>query len=149
MTRAEILKAIEPYFSIDELVCNHTLEKWHNRSWMFLDTMALHTLLILRRDIFRKPIWINNHRQGVYQRGLRCNMCPIVKTKTSVYLGGHCLGKGFDLTIEGIDAETARKMIVEKQDLLPCPIRLEAEVSWVHFDVLHEEGYPKVTFFKG
>ena len=51
MTREEILTAIRPYFDIDELVCNHTVAKWGDKSWQFLDTDFLHCLLVIRRDI--------------------------------------------------------------------------------------------------
>ena len=38
MTRQEILDAIRPFFDVDELVCDHTLKKWGEKSWQFLDT---------------------------------------------------------------------------------------------------------------
>ena len=138
MTRAEILTAIRPYFDIDELVCDHTFKKWGQQAWQFLDTDYLHALLVIRRDIIKRPMWCNGTQKK--QRGLRCNRCDIVKGKTSVYLSSHVLGKAGDFTITGLSAENARKLIKENAGLLPCNIRMEKGVSWLHFDVLPQYG---------
>ena len=138
MTRAEILTAIRPYFDIDELVCDHTFKKWGQQAWQFLDTDYLHCLLVIRRDIIKRPMWCNGSQKK--QRGLRCNRCDMVKSKTSVYLSAHCLGKAGDFTITGLSAENARKLIKENAGLLPCNIRMEKGVSWLHFDVLPQYG---------
>lgn len=63
MTRNEILSALKPYFKISELVCPHTLTKWGERSWQFLDTAFLHNLLIIRRDILQAPMICNTSTQ--------------------------------------------------------------------------------------
>ena len=42
------------------------------------------------------------------QRGLRCNLCPIVSNKQSLYLSAHILGKAGDFTVRGLTAEEAR-----------------------------------------
>lgn len=147
MTREEILKAIRPYFDIGELVCNHTLAKWGDKSWQFLDTDYLHALLVIRRDIIKLPMWCNGN--GKNERGLRCNRCSTVRGKSSVYLSAHCLGKAGDFTITGMTAEKARKVIRENADKLPCNIRLESGVSWLHMDVLPQYGVnEKVYEFK-
>ena len=148
MTRNEILTAIRPYFSIDELVCNHTFDKWKEQSWQFLDTDYLHCLLIIRRDIIKRPMWCNTSQKK--QRGLRCNRCDMVKGKTSVYLSSHIFGKAGDFTITGMSADNARKLIKANADLLPCNIRMEKGVSWLHFDVLPQYGITdKVCEFNG
>jgi len=152
MTREEILKAIKPFFSIDELVCDHTLKKYGENAWRFLDTNLLWALLIIRRDIIKLPMWCNS--KTAHQRGLRCNRCDIVKNKKDVYLSAHCLGKAVDLTITGMKAHDAREKIKDNADLLPCKIRLEKwdsggnEISWLHIDVIDEEKNPKVYEFK-
>ena len=138
MTRSEILNAIRPYFDVDELVCNHTFAKWGQNSWQFLDTDFLHCLLIIRRDIIKRPMWCNGSQKK--QRGLRCNRCDMVKSKSSVYLSAHCLGKAGDFTITGLSADKARDLIKANASLLPCPIRMEKGVSWLHFDVLPQYG---------
>lgn len=138
MTRQEILTAIRPYFDIDELVCDHTYKRWGQQAWQFLDTNYLHALLVIRRDIIKRPMWCNGTQKK--QRGLRCNRCDMVKGKTSVYLSAHVLGKAGDFTITGLSAENARKLIKENAGLLPCNIRMEKGVSWLHFDVLPQYG---------
>ena len=148
MTRNEILTAIRSYFDIDELVCNHTFAKWGQQSWQFLDTDFLHCLLVIRRDIIKRAMWCNGAQKK--QRGLRCNRCEMVRGKTSVYLSAHCLGKAGDFTITGMTAEQARTLIKQYADLLPCNIRIEKGVSWLHFDVLPQYGVTaKVYEFNG
>lgn len=138
MTRDEIIKALGRYFDVSELVCDHTLTKWGEKSWQFLDTAFLHNLLIIRRDILQLPM-ICNH-QGANQRGLRCNLCELVKDKPSVYLSSHVLGKAGDFTVQGITAQEARSRIRNNAHLLPYPLRMEGGVSWLHIDVLPQYG---------
>ena len=148
MTREEILKEIRKYFDVDELVCDHTYNRWKEQAWEFLDTDFLHALLVIRRDIIRKPMWCNG--AGKKQRGLRCNMCQLVKEKKSVYLSSHIFGKAGDFTITGMTAEQARQAIKANASLLPCNIRIGKAVSWLHFDVLPQYGITaKVYEFNG
>lgn len=138
MTRDEIIKALGRYFDVAELVCDHTLAKWGEKSWQFLDTAYLHNLLVIRRDILQLPM-ICNH-EGAKQRGLRCNLCPIVKEKEDLYLSSHVLGKAGDFTVQGITAQEARSRIRNNAHLLPYPLRMEGGVSWLHIDVLPQYG---------
>lgn len=148
MTREQILTEIKKYFDPDELVCSHTYAQWKDRSWQFLDTDYLHALLIIRRDIIKKPMWCNSSQKK--QRGLRCNRCDMVRTKTSVYLSAHVLGKAGDFTVSGMTAEQARAAIKANANILPCNIRMEKNVSWLHFDVLPQYGVnAKVYEFNG
>lgn len=140
MTREQILKEIKPYFDIDELVCDHVYAKWGERSWQFLDTDLLHCLLIIRRDIIKMPMYCNS--KTAHQRGLRCNRCQLVKEKTFVYLSSHILGKALDLSCPGMKAEKMRELIKANADKLPCPIRIEKDVSWLHFDVRPDDSCP-------
>lgn len=144
MTRAEILTAIRPYFDIQELVCDHTYSRFGEQAWQFLDTDYLHCLLVIRRDILNAPMWCNG--KGKTQRGLRCNRCAIVRGKSSVYLSAHVLGKAGDFDVTGMTAEEVRQKIKENASLLPCPIRMEAGVSWLHFDVLPQYGITKKVY---
>lgn len=138
MTRDEIIKALGRYFDVAELVCDHTLTKWGEKAWQFLDTAFLHNLLVIRRDILQLPM-ICNH-EGANQRGLRCNRCELVKDKPSVYLSSHVLGKAGDFTVQGITAQEARSRIRNNAHLLPYPLRMEGGVSWLHIDVLPQYG---------
>lgn len=147
MERKDILAELKRFFDAEELVCNHTLERHKNASWRFLDTMYLWCLLVIRKDILQKPMYCNNHSAGQHQRGLRCNLCELVKSKDRVYLSAHIMGKGGDFTVVGMTAEEARQKIKEFQHRLPCSIRLEAGVSWLHFDIMPEDSEAKVIEF--
>ena len=85
-------------------------------------------------------MWCNG--KGKTERGLRCNRCSIVRGKSGVYLSAHCLGKAGDFTVTGMTAEQARRKIVQNADLLPCPVRLEKGVSWLHMDVRPDDSKP-------
>lgn len=149
MNRNDIIKELGSYFDIVELVCPHTYNKWKDRSWQFLDTVFLHNLLILRRDIIKQPMYCNNwDKQGQFsQRGLRCNICQIVKDKKDVYLSAHVLGKAGDFDVKSMTAEQARGLILDHQDMLPYPFRLEGKVNWLHFDSLDtRNGIHAVVF---
>ena len=134
MNREDIIKELHRYFQVSELVCDHTFSKWGERSWQFLDTDFLHALLIIRRDILQVPMTCNT--SSANQRGLRCNMCELVKEKKKNYLSSHILGKAGDFTCKGLTAQQARDRIKENAHLLPCNIRVEEKVTWLHFDVL-------------
>lgn len=136
--RDHIIRELHRFFQISELVCEHTHAKWGERAWQFLDTDYLHALLVIRRDILQAPM-VCNH-DDANQRGLRCNRCELVKTKDRAYLSSHVLGKAGDFTVQGMTAQEARSRIRNMAHLLPCPIRLEGGVSWLHFDVLPQYG---------
>lgn len=147
MKREDIIKELHKYFQVSELVCSHTHSKWGERSWQFLDTDYLHALLVIRRDILQLPM-VCNTKTSV-QRGLRCNMCELVKEKTKTYLSSHILGKAGDFTVKGLTAEQARERIKNNAHLLPCNIRMEDNVTWLHFDVLPQFGVTdKIYLFK-
>ena len=134
MNRENIIRELHDYFQISELVCPHTHSKWGERAWQFLDTDFLHCLLIIRRDILKVGMVCNTKTST--QRGLRCNRCELVKEKKNVYLSSHILGKAGDFTCKDMTAQEARSKIRNNAHLLPCNIRLENGVSWLHFDVL-------------
>lgn len=153
MTRSEIIQEIKAnkYFIIQELVCKHTYMQFGERAWQFLDTELLHTLLVIRKAI-NKPIYINNWDSGgpLSQRGLRCNICQLVKDKTkanSIYLSSHCNGAGVDFDVSGMTAEQVRQWITKNEVLLPYPIRLESGVTWVHLDVYDTLSGKKINYF--
>lgn len=138
LNREQIIRDLHQFFQIRELVCDHTHSRWGERAWQFLDTNYLACLLIIRRDILQLPMTCNH--DGAHQRGLRCNRCQLVKDKSSVYLSSHVLGKAGDFTVQGITAQEARSRIRNMANLLPCQIRLEDGVDWLHFDVLPQFG---------
>ena len=136
--RDHIIRELHRFFQIRELVCEHTHAKWGERAWQFLDTDYLHALLVIRRDILQLPMTCNH--EGANQRGLRCNRCGLVTSKAGVYLSSHVLGKAGDFTVQGLTAQEARSRIRQNSHLLPCNIRMEDGVSWLHFDVLPQFG---------
>lgn len=144
INRDDTIRELHDFFQVSELVCEHTHARWGERSWQFLDTDYLHCLLVIRRDILQLPM-VCNH-DGATQRGLRCNRCDLVKDKSSVYLSSHILGKAGDFTVKGLTAQEARSWIRNMAHLLPCPIRLEDGVNWLHFDVLPQYGITQKVY---
>lgn len=148
MERNEIIDKLKKYFNIKELVCPHVYAKFREAGWMFLSTALLHTLLIIREDIVKRPMIVNSGSIFT-QRGLRCNMCQLVRSKTSSYLSAHVLGEGLDFSCNDISAEEIRKLIASNSDKLPYKIRFETGVTWVHFDCYDDLDGSKISYFKG
>tara|TARA_R110002020_G_scaffold328548_4_gene544480 strand:- start:48 stop:524 length:477 start_codon:yes stop_codon:yes gene_type:complete len=156
MSRYEIIKKVKQYFTIQELVGRETFAKHGQRSFKFLSTDILETLLILR-EATGKKITINSWKWGgtFSQRGLRSNVQGIFKSKTNngrLYLSGHVLGKAFDLDVEGMTAPEVRTWIKANQQLFPHKIRLERNkgsepINWVHIDTMNEEHNPHIYEF--
>lgn len=147
MKRDKIIGDIKKTFNVKELVCPHIYARWGEASWQFLDTNYLHALLVIRNDILKSAMICNN--SSMTQRGMRCNRCDMVKSKTTPYISAHILGKGGDFSVKGMTAEQARQKIKANAHLLPCPIRIENGVNWVHFDVRPQDNFVgKVYEFK-
>lgn len=152
MTREEILREVKKYFDIDELVCDHVYAAYGERGWRALDTNLLWVILIVRRDILKRPMYCNS--RTAHQRGFRCNLCQLVKSKKTVYISPHPLGKAVDFTVVGMTAQQAREEIKKHADLLPCKVRLERwdangnEINWLHIDTIDEPQNPKVYEFR-
>lgn len=154
MDRREIIQKLKEFFDLQELVGKWEYQAHGELCWRYLRTELLHTLLIVRRDILKAPMYANNWVwDGNYdERGLRVNISTEVKVKTSrgaLYVSAHCLGAALDFTVKGMSAENARQKIIQNAHLLPYPIRLEKGVSWVHLDVYDDiNSDQKVTLFK-
>lgn len=152
MERVDLILSVKRYFNIRELVCPHTYEKWGEKSWNFLDDRLLRTLIILRTEVLRVPLICNVPSKGVTQRGLRCNVCELVKEKTVAgknYLTQHSFGKAVDLIPQGMTAEEARERIKSHKNNFPFPIRIEKGVSWLHIDVMDCGSGNIITEFVG
>ena len=155
MLREQVVSELKKFFKIEELVCKHAYNKYsEDQCWSFFSCAALETLLVLRKDIIKKPFIINNWKKGgeFSQRGLRCNICPIPRGKTlleKVYMSAHCTGEAFDITVQGMSAEEARQLIAKNAIELPYPIRLEKDVTWLHVDAYNMGNGQKITYFKG
>lgn len=155
MTRQQIIQRLSKYFDIQELVCPHTYQKFSDKSWQFLDTEILHTVLVLREDILKVGMICNDYKFGgkSTQRGLRCNICPLCKEKTlknQIYLTAHANGAGMDFVFgvkSGMTAAKARQLIKANKHLLPFNVRIEKDVTWLHIDC-YDTG-EKVNEFNG
>ena len=146
------MKDIQKYFDIQELVCEHTYRKFGETSWQFFRPQFLETLLVIRRGILNTGMTVNNwHTGGQFgQRGLRCNLCQIVRDNTSkglIYLSAHCEGAAVDFDTKIFTAEQLRGIIADHADMLPYPVRLEEHVNWCHVDVYDNGSGDKVSFF--
>ena len=142
MDRSKIINEVNKFFQVSELVCDHTYPEWGEDSWRFLDTMLLACLLVIRRDILQAPMIVNTDDHT--QRGYRCIMCT-----AGAKWSGHRFAKAVDAIVVGMTAQEARERIKANAHLLPCPIRLEKDVNWLHFDVMPQDGTDaKVYEFK-
>lgn len=146
---------IKKYFDIKELVCPHVFNNPSLRAlaWDFFDPRLLETLFVIREKLGR-AIYVNNWAVGgsLSQRGLRCNVCKLVAEKTSLekpYVSTHLQGTGIDFDVKGMSAKEVRVWLIENQDILPYPIRLEDKVTWVHLDVRNDGKKGKVVMFEG
>jgi hypothetical protein len=152
MTRQETISELKKYFDIRELVCKHTFDTFKDNSWQFFDRDFLEMLLILRRDIIKSEMKINNwHSGGTFtQRGIRCNICQLVRDKTlrlKIYMSSHPNGAGIDFNAKGQTAQQSRELIKKNANLLPCNVRCESDVDWCHIDI-YDNGL-KYSEFKG
>lgn len=137
-------------FDLQELVCPDVFKQYGEFAWNFFDPRLLITIDRIRTKL-NKRIFVNNWADGgdLTQRGLRCLLCPLVKARyNTLYESAHILGKGFDLTVEGLIAEEVRLWIVANKNLWPYPIRLERDVNWVHLDLFDMDNGQKVYLFK-
>ena len=143
MTRNELIKKLKNNFDIRELVCKHCYSRFGDASWQFISTELLSVLYTLRYKIFNSPITINNwHKGGGYdERGLRCNMCDMIRSKTQVYLSAHCLGKAIDFNVQGKTSQEVNQIIIQRQNEFEYPIRLEMNTDgWSHVDCYQPTG---------
>lgn len=146
-----VTERIKRYFDIQELVCKHVYDKFGDSAWAFFDERMLDTLYVIRTKL-NKPIYVNDWQIGgnLSQRGLRCTRCALVVEKVrleKVYMSTHMQGNGIDFDVKGMTAQEVREWIVKNQILLPYPVRLEADVNWVHLDLRTDGKQGKVTFF--
>lgn len=122
-----------------------TLPKDRQPGWYKLDERLLITLDVIR-EIIGKPLICNTWFQNGSRRdsGFRTFGCKIGAQKSM-----HKEGKAADLVCPDYTAEQMRQMIVENQDKLPYPIRIEKDVTWLHIDVkdIDYKG-KKIYFFK-
>ena len=147
MRRDEIINNLSEYFGIHDLVGKRTFAKYGQRAWRFLDTDALHALLIVRQGI-GEPINVNYGNKQ--QRGLRTNIQQIVRKKSlknKLYISAHVQGKAFDFDVKGWSSHDVRQWAVQNKSKFPFKIRFEDGVSWVHMDTIDEPQNSHVYLF--
>ena len=137
---------IKKYFSIKELVCPHVYNLHGDKAWAFFDPRLLDVLYFIRANL-GKPITVNNGTT-LTQRGYRCNLCELVKTKKTLYCSAHMRGQAIDFDVKGMTADQVRNWLWNNRERLPHNIRLEEDVSWVHVDVCNINPN-KIVYFKG
>lgn len=153
MTRVELIKNVQRFFCLRELVDEPTYKKYGDFAWNFFDTEFLETLVYIREYVLKVPMKVNDWMTGgkFSQRGLRHNMSAEIRKYTDKgkqYMSAHALGKGVDFDAKGMTAEQARNAIQAKAKQLPHPIRLEEGVTWVHLDIYNDDEKNRVKFFK-
>lgn len=146
MTRNELIEKVKENFQLKELVCPHCVKTYGDKAWQFLSTELLSTIYVLRNEVIKKPMIVNNGTTFT-QRGLRCNMCQLVKSKSTPYMSAHALGKAIDFHVNGMEAEEVRQIIKDNIDKFEYPIRLEEGVSWCHCDVYTLDSNKKLVTF--
>lgn len=145
---------IPKYFDIQELMPPKmlSLEDWQApkhmcQAWANFDPKLLETIDVIRGEIVQQPLLCNTwHMDGnrIYC-GLRPSVCSIGAQQSR-----HKFGQAADLVCYKYTAEQMRQMIVEQQDKLPYPIRIEDGVSWLHVDVADiDYNGQKIYLFKG
>lgn len=150
-SKKKVIEELKKYVQIQEVVCPHTFKKWGEQSWNFMSVEILETLLWVR-ELLNKPIVINNYNVGgtYSQRGLRCNLCQLVKDKTNKgqhYMSQHQLANGVDFSVPGMEAEGVRNILRKNKDTAPYPFRLERSVSWIHIDCMDMANDVKLNEF--
>jgi len=136
------------YFKIRELVCPHIYRKMGTEAWVYVDP-RLQAVMVWLRETLARPVYVNRLSQGLTQRGVRCNLCSLVKAKTEAgecYLSAHIFGAACDFDVKGMTAQQVRLWIVEHEDEVPYPVRLEKDVTWVHLDVFNSTDRKVVLF---
>lgn len=148
-----LIEQVRANFDIRELVCPHTYERWGSElSWQFLQADLLEVIYVLRTQLLKTPMIVNTWTSGGQfdERGLRCNMCEIVRSKSSVYLSPHCMGAAIDFHTNSIEPEEIRNLIrMNWRKYSFVPIRLERDVNWVHIDVFDRGNDTLITEFNG
>lgn len=146
MKRNELINEVKKYFQLKELVCPHCINTYGDKAWQFLSTELLSTIYTLRTKVIKVPMIVNSENTYT-QRGLRCNMCALVKEKTKLYMSAHCLGKALDFHTKEYTPEQCRQLIKDNIDMFEYPIRLEEDVNWVHVDTYTLNDNEKLVTF--
>jgi hypothetical protein len=129
---------VSKYFELPELVCPHVYHKFGETAWQFFDDKLFAVIEVIRERLGRQMLVNNYLNTGKYdERGFRCIQCDLVKKAIAakqLYVSPHMTGQAIDFDVKGMAAEEVRQWIIKNQILLPHPIRMEKDTSWVHLD---------------
>ena len=130
------------HFNTEELVSKQVFDVIGDDAIKLFDPKALETLEVIR-EILDVPLICNNWADEGSRDdcGYRDKLCTIGAAKSA-----HKEGRAFDLISNKMSASEMRARIIANQKRLPYNIRIEDEVSWLHFDV-RDKGV-KVYLFK-
>jgi hypothetical protein len=100
------------HFLIEELVCRHVFNRDGETAFRYFRPVLLDFLDWFREEI-KRPVYINNWKWGgnKTQRGLRCNLCDLVKNKSRLYMTAHVNGSGVDLNVKDMTPNEIRTWI--------------------------------------
>ena len=131
------------HFNTEELVSKQVYDVIGDDAIKLFDPKALETLEAVR-EILDVPLICNNWANGGSRDdcGYRDKLCTIGAPKSA-----HKRGMAYDLISSKMSAQEMRDIILKNKELLPHNIRMEAEVNWLHIDVLNTSG-EKVQIFK-
>lgn len=130
------------HFNTEELVSKQVFDVIGDDAIKLFDPKAIETLEVIR-EILDVPLICNDWADGGTRDdcGYRDKLCTIGASKSA-----HKEGKAFDIISNKMSASEMRARIIANQKRLPYNIRIEDEVSWLHFDV-RDKGV-KVYLFK-
>ena len=139
---------ISKYFTIEELVDKETFSLLGNQAAKLIDERLIKTIDRIR-EILDVPLICNNWHWGGSrdQCGFRTK-----KSKVGSENSYHKLGLAVDLISTKMNAKEMREKILQNENMLPYPIRIEkwddsGEINWLHVD-LGNNSCNKIYFFK-
>jgi hypothetical protein len=137
------------HFKLEELACPHIFAEFKDFAWQFFDDKLLWTLDLISDNL--GLVFGNNwHIGGEFdERGFRCIRCDLVKKAFSdgtLYVSPHMRGIAEDFDVKNMTAQEVRDWLMDNQQRLQFPIRLERNVNWVHLDT-QNAGTGKVFLF--
>jgi len=145
------------YFSIEELVPPRIYEECGESAIELFDWKALEILDWLRENLGGCIVNNWNTKGQFSQSGLRtweffvneygCTE-EVAKKRFDKSGSQHKSGKAFDCKFIKHDAEYVRNWIKDnwKNSGIDCPITIEEDVNWVHFDVRRQPENKVYTF---
>lgn len=147
------------HFEIYELVCPDVYERDGNSAFRYFRPVLLDFLDWLRETLNR-PVYVNNWYWGgnMSQRGLRCNMCNLVKNSKGLYLSAHIIGAGVDFNVKGMSPDEVRTWLqinisdfFSKHPAYKPKCRIESSKyapTWCHVDFYDHDVAGIIHFIK-